>query len=532
MRYSLRARQKFFIRAFYRKPGEKMTGIYVVISKKKEVQDEYRKNAKSLKHRGCEKIINVNGSNFSADFFENIVPESMEHGFENRESENGDRDFCVIDGQIHNLDELRNLEGLKSCDSPNEFIYEGYKRFGDSIFKNTYGFYSLIIKNSDTIVAAKDPVGLSPLYILENDAVIIFSSELKAIRNFEGSIRMLQPGHVVEYDAKETELKERRFYNVDSLREIDVLDESELQTIKNTLKVLLDNAVKNSVNVPGHVASLLSGGIDSTIICALAAKYVPNLPVYSIGIQESEDLKHAKLVTGLYPDLQHKVFAVSFEDLKKALPKVIVALETFDAALIRSALPMYVLCSKISPEINVLLTGEGADELFGGYSYLKNMTPQAFANELVELLKAQHATGLQRVDRIPYAFNIEARAPWFDLKVVEYAFRIPTSLKLKKVRGELIEKWIVREVFQDIIPKEIAWRKKAKFSQGVDSELLMRDYFNEEISDWTFEKEKEVIPGFFVRSKEELHYWRIFNEIFTPPKDFVKKLPLTTRFTV
>jgi len=510
-----------------------MTGIYVVISKKKEIQDAYKENAKSLKHRGCDKIINVTGSYyFFSGLFKNTVPEFIKCEFEDDESENGDRDFCIIDGQIYNLDELKSLEGLKTYYSPTELVYEGYKRFGDNIFKSTYGFYSLMIKNGDTFIAAKDPVGLSPLYILENDTVLIFSSELKAIKNFEGFIRVLQPGHVVEYDVKEIKLEERIFYNMDSLRKISVLNESELQTIKNTLKALLDNAVKNSVNVSGNVAALLSGGIDSTIICALASKYVPNLPIYSIGMQESEDLKYARLVTKMYPHLQHRVFTIGYDDLKKAIPKVIETLETFDAALIRSALPMYVLCSKIDSEIDVLLTGEGADELFGGYSYLKNITSQMLADELVELLKVEHATGLQRVDRIPYAFNIEARAPWFDLKVVEYAFRIPVSLKMKKVRGKLVEKWIVRETFKDVIPEKIAWRKKAKFSQGVDSELLMRDYLNKEIPDWMFEREKEVIPGFFVRSKEELHYWKIFNEIFTPPESFVKKIPLTTSFTV
>ena len=147
------------------------------------------------------------------------------------------------------------------------------------------------------------------------------------------------------------------------------------------------------------------------------------------------------------------------------------------------------------------------------------------------MLKKEHATGLQRVDRIPYAFNLEARAPWFDQKIIDFAFSIPIHLKIHKLHETITEKWIVRETFKDIIPDSIYRRKKQKFPQGVGSQFLLRDYCNQEISDDEFNSRKEIFPGVFVKNKEELYYWRVFNSIFQPTKDFVKKIPRTEVWT-
>ncbi|MBN2152354.1 MAG: hypothetical protein JW839_12960, partial [Candidatus Lokiarchaeota archaeon] len=147
--------------------------------------------------------------------------------------------------------------------------------------------------------------------------------------------------------------------------------------------------------------------------------------------------------------------------------------------------------------------------------------------ELLNLLEVEHATGLQRVDRIPYRFGIEARAPWFDLAIARFAFQLPAEIKVRTERGVTIEKWIVRDTFKHLLPDEIAWRKKAKFSQGAGSELVMRDYLEAQISDAEFLKEKEVVPGVFARSKEELYYWRVFKDRFELSPEFVATMPRT-----
>lgn len=294
-----------------------------------------------------------------------------------------------------------------------------------------------------------------------------------------------------------------------------------------------DIAVKRSLPSDAKIAALLSGGLDSSVVCAVTLKHVDQLDAYVVSYGNSEDLIRARQFAAKYHD-QVKLHEITYtkDALLRAVPEVIQSLETFDAALVRSAIPMHIACSKMAPGIDVLLTGEGADELFAGYSYLENIAPGELNKELLHLLELEHATGLQRVDRIPYHFGIEARAPWFDADLVKLAFSYPEDMKIKRDGGLVIEKWIVRQAFKHLLPVEIAWRKKAKFSQGAGSELVLRDYLKEKISDAEFTKEREISPGVFARSKEELYYWYLFNEFFEPTINFIKSMPFTEYFSI
>ncbi|MFO8017777.1 MAG: asparagine synthase-related protein [Promethearchaeia archaeon] len=440
----------------------------------------------------------------------------------------------IIDGQIFNAHSLANLL-KKHTLHPNrnigKLIYEGYNKKGYSIFKKLSGYYSILIVKEEKVIIAKDPIGHNPLYYSNNNGCLIIASELKAFINDENQPRYLQPGVVHIFDGEDSSIK--KFHSFEQSLNKCLYERDKLSNIRKSLFNRLERAVQRAINTPGKVGSLLSGGIDSSVICALLTKHLREVNVFTVAAQGSKDLQFAKLFAEEYNDqLNHKFFIMEKEEMIEIIPDVIYHLESFDAALIRSAIPMYYISSKLEGKVDVLLTGEGGDELFGGYHYLKELSEKELQAELKQLLDIEHALGLQRVDRIPYAFGIEARAPWFDLQLSKLAFQIPMGMKLRNQEGKIMEKWIIRHTFKDILPREIAWREKAKFSKGVGSQFMMRDHFDDLISNEEFEREKEIYKNIKVRSKEELYYWRVFREIFNPTREFIKNLPRTENFSL
>ena len=150
----------------------------------------------------------------------------------------------------------------------------------------------------------------------------------------------------------------------------------------------------------------------------------------------------------------------------------------------------------------------------------------------MNLLRSEHLTGLQRVDRIPYYFSIEARAPLFDRRLVEYSFKIPPELKIKKESYGTADKWILRKAFEDEIPDEFVWRKKQKFSDGAGTQFLLRNLIERVISDEEFNSQKQIAPSLTLRSKEELFYWRIFNSQFNPTKETLSEIGITKNYII
>ncbi|TFG17141.1 MAG: hypothetical protein EU530_11065 [Promethearchaeota archaeon] len=504
-----------------------MTGIFLFYKKN---QHKWPKNlrtqANKLKHRGNEQVKTVQNASFFGKFFINHAQRDNYEQFHTIKTQDGNLLLEVVDGSIYNMVSIMNIT-LKSGHYPHLFLLDAYKQIGLELFTKLKGPFAILMKSKKEIIIARDPVGTKPIYLLNSNKALIISSELKSISNFVGVPEILEPGTVFIYDFITDNVRYEKFFNLEQFLNAPILKRVNVFTVKKKLYKMLEIAVKKSINVPCKIGALLSGGIDSTVICAIAQKFVPDLNIYTVVAENSSDLSHAIDFTKMYPNTQHHIYNLKIEDLLQVVPDVIYHLETFDAPLIRSALPMYYLTSKVDEMTGLLLTGEGGDELFGGYNYFKNLSDTKLRNEFVKLLKIEHATGLQRVDRIPYAFQLEARAPWFDINIVKFAFSLPMNLKIYKSKDILIEKWIIRETFKDIIPKSVFNRKKAKFSEGVGSQFLLRDYCNEQISDEEFNQNKEISPGIFVNNKEELYYWRIFSSLFQPKKDFIENLPRT-----
>lgn len=510
-----------------------MAGILAIYKKKKLDEDllkVIRKNALMMKHRGRNYHFKYKKFPIEVIFFQRKkILRNKPLNF----TADGKNDYLIIiDGSIYNLNKI-NLKYVgvnKEKDKTNnlEGIVAGFKKYGIDVFNELIGSFSGIIFNGDELIGFKDPIGGKPLYYCENNDFFICSSELKALAFLNYKISPIEPG-TVRFSSGRTE----RFYQYPQFVKKYKLTKEDITNYVTELNKLVKAAIADNITDEEKTCTLLSGGLDSSIVTYIAKDLVENLSVFTVGVEGSEDVLVSEKYAKLY-NLNHTVVKINLKDMLECLPDVIFALETFDTALIRSAVPMFLLSKKIKEDQGecIILTGEGGDELFGGYSYLiDSKSKESLNQEILNLLEIEHKTGLQRVDRIPYFFSIEARAPLFDKRLVEFSFKIPPELKIFcKSNIGIAKKWILRKAFENEIPAEFIWRKKQKFSFGAGSRFFLRDHISKMITDTEFDEEKQISPEFSVRSKEELYYWRIFKSKFKPTLDTISEIGITSVF--
>lgn len=236
------------------------------------------------------------------------------------------------------------------------------------------------------------------------------------------------------------------------------------------------------------------------------------LDTFVVGMEGSEDVTRSQEVANAL-GTRHHVYLYDFQEMLDVLPQVIYHLESFDAALVRSAIPNYFLARLASRHVKVMLTGEGADEIFGGYEYLSGMTdPQQFQRELWTITTSLHNTNLQRTDRMTMAHSIEGRVPFLDKEMIRLGLSLPPELKFHTGGGT--EKTLLRRAFAGILPDRVLQRPKQKFSHGTGSRDLLARFANARISDKDLADAQIQHPQANLRSKEELFYYRIFREQF------------------
>jgi len=368
--------------------------------------------------------------------------------------------------------------------------------------------FALAMATPGGVFLARDPLGVRPLYYgRTDDGALCFASEVKALLEVTQDVHEFPPG--TWYDERtgfkafaETVHRPALNQNADE--------------IASDLRLRLEQAVCRRID--GDVmGSWLSGGLDSSAMVALARPHVQKMHTFAAGLPGAPDPQFAQQVADAL-DTEHHQVIVTLDKLLDVLPEVIYHLESFDALLVRSSITNYLVARRAADYVGSVFSGEGADELFGGYAYLKDLNLNELQDELVDITRSLSNTALQRVDRSASAYGLVAHVAFLDPGVVEYAMRIPAHLKLRR-DGEVIEKWILRRALTDTLPDEVLWRRKAKFWQGAGVGEMLAQYAEAQVSDGEFLRERTLSNGWTLNTKEELMYYRIFREHFGELQD-------------
>ncbi len=417
----------------------------------------------------------------------------------------------IVNGEIYNYRKLKErLNGHTfSTKSDSEVVVHLYEEMGTRCVQELDGMFAFVLSDNGKPFAARDTLGIKPLYYAQDDNGIYFASELKSLVGVTEKVLEFPPGH---YYTPETGIQPYRELKA-PYTGIKNWNDNKMEEAMANIREKLEQAVVKRLMADVPLGVLLSGGLDSSLVSAISRRHTEDeqLNSFCVGMEGGTDLPAARTVADYLGTVHHE-YVYTKEEVLDILPKVIYYLESFDPSLIRSAVPTYFVSRLAAQHVKVILSGEGADELFSGYSYLKEIkSEEKLHEELLRSIKALHNINLQRLDRMTMAHSIEGRVPFLDLDLVTYAAALPPEIKLY---GEgQIEKWILRKAFDGYLPDEILWRDKKQFAEGCGSDRIIQEMVAEQISDREFHRDRNLISP-PIRSKEELYYYRIFREFF------------------
>ena len=444
----------------------------------------------------------------------------------------------AVNGEIYNHQEIRRRYAGKydfQTGSDCEVILALYRDKGPDFLEELSGIFAFALYDveKDAFLIARDPIGVIPLYIgYDADGTVYAASELKALEGQCDRYEPFLPGHL--YWSREPGMK--RWYTRDWM-EYEAVKDGPASTL--AVREALMDAVKRQLMSDVPYGVLLSGGLDSSVISAIAEKYSamrieddsktrawwPRLHSFAVGLKGAPDLDKARLVAEHIGTVHHEINYTIQEGLD-ALRDVIYYTETYDVTTIRASTPMYLLARVIkSMGIKMVLSGEGADEIFGGYLYFhKAPSAQAFHEETVRKLSKLHLYDCLRANKSLSAWGVEGRVPFLDKEFLDVAMRLNPAIKM--CPGATVEKKIVREACADLIPAEVAWRQKEQFSDGVGYSWIdtLKRITAEAVSDEQMEKAAERFPIHPPHNKEEYYYRSIFSELF-PSDSAARSVP-------
>lgn len=511
-------------------------GILDVKTGTSALREQALEMSKTMRHRGPDwSGIYVN--NEAILVHERLSIVDVENGAQPLMSADG-RLALAVNGEIYNHRELEknlNLPYDFQTKSDCEIINALYLEKGNDFLDELNGIYAFILyDNKDhSYLIARDHIGIIPLYYGYDEMGIFYvASEMKALKKRCTQIKTFPPGH---YYSSKTKLFTRHYQ-----RDWETYDAVKNNvTDKKQLKTALENAVHRQLMSDVPYGVLLSGGLDSSIIAAIVRKYAqrrveasdlkeawwPQVHSFSIGLKNSPDLIAAKKVAEHIGSIHHE-FVYTIQEGLDALRDVIYHLETYDITTIRAATPMYLMARKIrSMGVKMVLSGEGADEIFGGYLYFhKAPNAQALHEETVRKLSKLHLFDCLRANKSMAAWGVEARVPFLDKEFIDVAMRLNPEDKLVKERK--IEKQVLREIFSDYLPEEILWRQKEQFSDGVGYGWIdtLKEVAGEQVKDLELENASYRFPINTPWTKEAYYYRTIFDTFF-PGDQAAKTVP-------
>ena len=425
-----------------------------------------------------------------------------------------DKNYVVCNGEIYGFEKIKEKLSPKytfKSESDCEILLPMYKEYGCGMFKMLDAEFACIIYDGDKgkYIAARDPIGIRPLYYgFDATGTIIFASEAKNLVGIAKEIMPFPPGHYY-IDGK--------FICYSDIARVDEVFKDDIETVCKNIHDKLVAGVEKRLVADAKVGFLLSGGLDSSLVCSIAAKKSEApIKTFAIGMSEDAiDLKYAKEVAEFIGS-DHKEIIITKDDVLSSLETVIHLLGTFDITTIRASMGMYLICKAIheQTDIRVLLTGEISDELFG-YKYT-DFAPsaEAFQKEAEKRIRELHMYDVLRADRCISVNSLEARVPFGDLDFVKYVMAVDPEMKLNKYgKG----KYLLRHAFEgDYLPESILYREKAAFSDAVGHSMVdyLKEYAETFYTDDEFEKKRTKYLHAKPFTKESLLYREIFEKYY------------------
>ena len=447
------------------------------------------------------------------------------------------KQVLAVNGEIYNHQEIRRRYAGQydfQTGSDCEVILALYRDKGVNFLEDISGIFAFVLydEEKDAFLIARDPIGVIPLYIgYDSDEKVYVASELKALEGQCERYEPFLPGHYLwseelRVKSEEFKLPLKRYYHRDWMDYEAVKDNpASVEDIRTSLTA----AVKRQLMSDVPYGVLLSGGLDSSVVSAIAEKfsehriednsqtraYWPRLHSFAVGLKGAPDLEKARLVAEHIGTVHHEINYTIQEGLD-AIRDVIYFIETYDVTTVRASTPMYLLARVIkSMGIKMVLSGEGADEIFGGYLYFhKAPNAKAFHEETVRKLGKLYLYDCLRANKSLSAWGVEGRVPFLDKEFLDIAMR--TNPEAKMCPGQTIEKKIVREAFADMLPEAVAWRQKEQFSDGVGYSWIdtLKEITSQAVSDEQMAHASERFPINPPKNKEEYYYRSIFAEHF------------------
>ncbi|SEG65204.1 asparagine synthase B [Sphingobacterium lactis] len=503
-----------------------IVGAFEIKQSLSEIRPQVLEMSKRIRHRGPD-WSGIYSSEKAVLAHERLAIVDPKSGSQPLYSPDG-QVVLAVNGEIYNHQELRNsLPNYQfSTQSDSEVVLALYLEKGPAFVEELNGIFGFALYDTreDTFLIARDHMGIIPLYYGKDEWGQLFvASEMKSLEGYCTEIAQFPPGH---YLYSKNGLTPQRWYTRD-WEQYETVSSNE--TSIEDLRQGLEDAVKRQLMSDVPYGVLLSGGLDSSVIAAITKKFAarrvesndqeeawyPQLHSFAVGLEGSPDLIAAKKAADHIGTIHHEVNFTIQEGLD-AIRDVIYHLETYDVTTVRASTPMYLLARVIkSMGIKMVLSGEGSDELFGGYLYFhKAPNAQEFHEETVRKLKKLYLYDCLRANKSLAAWGVEGRVPFLDKEFMDVAMRI--NPKEKMIRDGRMEKWVVRKAFEDYLPESIAWRQKEQFSDGVGYSWIdtLKEQAETKVTDTEFETAASRFPINTPKNKEEYLYRSIFEEHF------------------